>query len=93
MRLREAGVKWQEEKITASAKPLQGQTWVLTGTLLELTRDEARERSWKRLGREWLAVFQRKQLVLWGQRRAPNWRRQNSLGVEVLNEASFPETC
>ncbi|MEH6560676.1 MAG: NAD-dependent DNA ligase LigA, partial [Marinobacter sp.] len=42
--LRDAGVKWQEEVITAGAKPLHGQTWVLTGTLSELTRDEAREK-------------------------------------------------
>ncbi|MEP5979704.1 MAG: NAD-dependent DNA ligase LigA, partial [Marinobacter alexandrii] len=41
--LQDAGVQWQDEVIEESEKPLQGQTWVLTGTLSEMTRDEAKE--------------------------------------------------
>ncbi|MEP6190971.1 MAG: NAD-dependent DNA ligase LigA, partial [Marinobacter sp.] len=36
--LQDAGVQWQDEVIEESEKPLQGQTWVLTGTLSEMTR-------------------------------------------------------
>src|SRR5699024_3816964 len=42
--LQEAGVRWQEEERIAGDRPLQGQTWVLTGTLAELTRSDAREK-------------------------------------------------
>ena len=50
-RLRKAGVSWPNVQPAARAAelPLAGQTWVLTGTLERLTRDEAKARL-QRLG-------------------------------------------
>ncbi|MAT92091.1 MAG: DNA ligase (NAD(+)) LigA [Halioglobus sp.] len=40
--LRAAGVRWPDLEISADAQPLAGQTWVVTGKLEALTRDEAK---------------------------------------------------
>lgn len=42
-RLLEAGVQWQPvSQIAASEQPLKGQSWVITGTLSSMGRDEAK---------------------------------------------------
>ncbi|MGO2135176.1 MAG: NAD-dependent DNA ligase LigA [Marinobacter sp.] len=87
--LREAGVKWQEEKITASAKPLQGQTWVLTGTLLELTRNEAREKLEALGARVAGSVSKKTACVVAGAAAGSKLAKAEQLGVEVLDEAGF----
>ncbi len=35
---------WESERKVAAGLPLSGQTWVLTGTLETMTRDEAKAR-------------------------------------------------
>src|SRR5690606_29680888 len=43
--LKDAGVTWQSEQVvSADEQPLAGQTWVLTGTLSRMTRDQAKEK-------------------------------------------------
>jgi DNA ligase (NAD+) len=39
----EAGLSWPEIAATSQSTPLSGQTWVLTGTLNQLTREQAKE--------------------------------------------------
>ncbi|WGL17413.1 NAD-dependent DNA ligase LigA [Microbulbifer bruguierae] len=41
--LQQAGVHWESEKQDTSAQPLAGQTWVLTGKLETLSRNEAKD--------------------------------------------------
>ncbi len=40
----DAGVHWPAPRATAGSRPLQGQTWVLTGTLQSMSRDAAKAR-------------------------------------------------
>lgn len=44
-RLRKAGIRWQERGVAAGgAKPLSGLSFVITGTLQSMTREQAKER-------------------------------------------------
>ncbi|MGO1462944.1 MAG: NAD-dependent DNA ligase LigA [Marinobacter sp.] len=87
--LREAGVKWQDEVVTASAKPLQGQTWVLTGTLSELTRDEAREKL-ETLGAKVAgSVSKKTACVVAGEAAGSKLVKAEQLGVQVLDETGL----
>jgi DNA ligase (NAD+) len=89
--LREAGVNWQEEEITAGAKPLQGQTWVLTGTLSELTRDEAREKL-EALGAKVAgSVSKKTACVVAGEAAGSKLAKAEKLGLQVLDEQAFLE--
>ena len=87
--LREAGVKWQEEEVTASAKPLQGQTWVLTGTLSELTRDEAREKLEALGAKVASSVSKKTTCVVAGEAAGSKLVKAEQLGVQVLEETSL----
>jgi len=87
--LREAGVKWQEEEIIVGAKPLQGQTWVLTGTLSELTRDEAKEKL-ERLGAKVAGSVSRKTAcVVAGEAAGSKLAKAEQLGLQVLDEQAL----
>lgn len=89
--LRDAGVEWQEEVITAGAKPLYGQTWVLTGTLSELTRDEAREKL-ETLGAKVAGSVSRKTAcVVAGEAAGSKLAKAEQLGVEILSEKGLLE--
>ncbi|PCM46019.1 NAD-dependent DNA ligase LigA [Marinobacter sp. ANT_B65] len=87
--LREAGVKWQQEEIIIGAKPLQGQTWVLTGTLSELTRDEAKEKL-ERLGAKVAGSVSRKTAcVVAGEAAGSKLAKAEQLGLQVLDEQAL----
>lgn len=89
--LRSAGVQWQAEEITAQAKPLQGETWVLTGTLSDMTRDEAKERL-ERLGAKVAgSVSKKTACVVAGEAAGSKLTKAESLGVRVLDESGFVE--
>lgn len=84
--LREAGVKWQEEVITAGDRPLQGQTWVLTGALSDLTRDEAREMLESLGAKVAGSVSKKTTCVVAGEAAGSKLTKAEQLGVQVLNE-------
>ncbi len=89
--LREAGVQWQEEVIAAGAKPLQGQTWVLTGTLSKLTRDEAREKLELLGARVAGSVSGNTACVVAGEAAGSKLTKAQQLGVRILDEPAFLE--
>lgn len=87
--LRTAGVQWQTETITAEPKPLLGETWVLTGALSGMTRDEAKERL-EQLGAKVAgSVSKKTACVVAGEAAGSKLTKAESLGVKVLTEEAF----
>ncbi|WP_144821691.1 NAD-dependent DNA ligase LigA [Marinobacter piscensis] len=89
--LQEAGVRWQEEERVAGDRPLQGQTWVLTGTLAELTRSDAREKL-EALGAKVAgSVSKKTACVVAGEAAGSKLAKAEQLGIRVLDEPALLE--
>lgn len=92
--LRSCGVEWQAAQVvrpgeTSDALPLAGQTWVLTGTLTTMTRDQARARL-EQLGAKVAgSVSGKTHCVVAGEAAGSKLAKAESLGVSILDEAGF----
>ncbi|MEX1197290.1 MAG: NAD-dependent DNA ligase LigA [Pseudohongiellaceae bacterium] len=85
-RLREAGVEWPEQARREVSDVLAGQTWVLTGTLESMTRDEARARLQALGAKVSGSVSKKTACVVAGPGAGSKLARAEELGVEVLDE-------
>ncbi|MFO8142315.1 MAG: NAD-dependent DNA ligase LigA [Marinobacter sp.] len=85
--LKEAGVVWQEEQVAERAEqPLAGETWVLTGTLTHMTRDQAKEKL-EALGAKVAgSVSKKTACVVAGEAAGSKLVKAEQLGVPVLDE-------
>lgn len=90
--LKEAGVTWQEEQVlSVDEQPLSGQTWVLTGTLSGMTRDEAKEKL-EQLGAKVAgSVSKKTACVVAGEAAGSKLAKAEQLGVPVLDEAGLAD--
>jgi len=89
--LREFGMHWQSERKEAAGLPLAGQTWVLTGTLETMSRDEGKARL-EILGAKVAgSVSAKTTCVVAGPGAGSKLTKANELGLEVLDEAAFLE--
>lgn len=89
--LKAAGVEWQEEAINEGERPLEGQTWVLTGTLSTMTRDEAKAKL-EQLGAKVAgSVSKKTACVVAGEAAGSKLAKAEQLGVEVRDEAALTE--
>ncbi|QFS87248.1 MULTISPECIES: NAD-dependent DNA ligase LigA [unclassified Marinobacter] len=85
--LQDAGVSWQEEQVVpAEAKPLAGETWVLTGTLSQMTRDQAKEKLEKLGAKVAGSVSKKTACVVAGEAAGSKLAKAEQLGVPVLDE-------
>jgi DNA ligase (NAD+) len=88
-RLRENGVHWPAPTHAPVARPLVGQTFVLTGTLESMTRDEAKE-SLQRLGAKVAgSVSARTSCVVAGADAGSKLAKARELGVVVIDETQL----
>ena len=86
--LRAAGVHWEEGACAAGAAgPLAGRTLVLTGTLPELTRDQAKAMIEAAGGKVAGSVSSRTDFVVAGVDAGSKLARASELGVPVIDEA------
>ena len=85
--LRECGVCWTEaEPAPVVSKPLAGKTFVITGTLPSLSRDEARDLIEAAGGKVAGSVSKKTSFVVAGSEAGSKLERAVELGLAVLNE-------
>jgi len=89
-RLRKAGLTFTAEKKVTSSQ-LEGLTFVLTGTLPRLTREEAKERIESAGGKVSGSVSKKTSFVVAGDEAGSKLDKAQSLGVKVLDEAGLLE--
>jgi DNA ligase (NAD+) len=88
--LRAAGIHWTESAGTEMApKPFQGKTFVLTGTLPTLTRDEAAERIEATGGKVAGSVSKKTTYVVAGEDAGSKLAKAQELGITILDEAGL----
>ncbi len=87
--LREFGMHWASERRAGQGLLLAGQTWVLTGTLEAMTRDEAKVRLEAFGAKVAGSVSARTHCVVAGPGAGSKLTDARRHGVEVLDEAGF----
>jgi DNA ligase (NAD+) len=88
--LREAGVNWPDlEPLPVEDLPLTGQTWVVTGKLEALGRNDAKGHLQTLGAKVAGSVSARTNCVVAGPGAGSKLTRAGELGVEVLDEAAF----
>ncbi|WP_355659604.1 NAD-dependent DNA ligase LigA [Halomonas salifodinae] len=85
------GLQWEEAAVAARPQPLAGQTWVLTGTLESMTRDQGKARL-QALGAKVAGSVSKKTAgLVAGEAAGSKLTKAEQLGVPVLDEAAFLE--
>lgn len=93
-KLERGGVRTADEPreaVQAGGRPLEGRTFVLTGTLEDFTRDEASAIIEELGGRVSSSVSRKTDYVLVGRDAGSKLDKANRLGVATLDEAGFKE--
>ena len=87
--LSDFGMHWQSARRAVAGLPLAGQTWVLTGTLESMSRDQGKERL-ERLGAKVAgSVSAKTRCVVAGPGAGSKLAKAGELGVKVIDEAAF----
>jgi DNA ligase (NAD+) len=87
----EQGVVVEEEGPPPGEGPLAGKTLVLTGTLPDLTREEATQKITAAGGRVTTSVSKKTDYVVAGEAAGSKLEKAERLGVPVLDEAGLLE--
>jgi DNA ligase (NAD+) len=91
-RLRQAGVHWQEfEAVNLPVKPLAGLTFVITGTLQSMTREQARERLLALGAKVSTSVSKSTSFVVVGAEPGSKADQARELGIPVVDEQGLLE--
>ena len=89
-RLEQAGINMESKKVRAGNR-LEGQTFVLTGTLPTLKRNEAKEMIEAQGGKVSSSVSKKTSYVVAGEEAGSKLEKANELGITVLTEAQLLE--
>ena len=86
-KLQELGVRWSDSDPTQVAEdgPLNGKTFIITGTLPDMTRDEAKALIQKQGGKVTGSVSSKTSYLLAGDKAGSKLEKAEELGVEVLD--------
>ena len=88
-KLRKAGVRMEEERVEEKELPLAGKTFVFTGALSSMTREEASEIVKKLGGRVTSSVSRKTDYVVVGESPGSKYQKALQLGVTILSEEEF----
>ncbi len=91
-RMQELGIRPKNEKVSAKKAaelPLAGKTFVLTGTLPSMTREEATEKIEALGGHVTASVSKKTDYVLAGAEPGSKFDKAKELGVAIIDEAQF----
>ena len=87
-----SGIYWDEIKAAEKAEQtLEGKTFVITGTLTEMTRDEAKKALLARGAKVTGSVSKKTSYVVVGDNAGSKASKAEQLGVEILDEAALIE--
>ena len=91
--LQEFGVTWPESEPQKSPAegPLSGKTFVLTGTLQAMTRDEAKQKIQALGGKVTGSVSKKTDYVVYGEKAGSKLTKAQSLEVRTLDEQDLNE--
>lgn len=94
-RMKEIGIRPQSQKAAAhqDGLPFSGKTFVLTGTLPNLTREEAGERITALGGKVTGSVSKNTDYVLAGAEAGSKLDKAEALGIKMIDEAAFLKMC
>jgi DNA ligase (NAD+) len=87
-RLLAAGIHW-DAPIAPTRQPLNGESWVITGTLSQMGRDEATQLLQALGARVSGSVSGKTKCVVAGEKAGSKLEKAEKLGVQVMNEAEF----
>jgi len=88
--LKKSGIQWQEgNSAVANSKPLSGLTYVLTGTLESLGRDEAKDRLQALGAKVAGSVSKNTNVVVAGPGAGSKLAKAEELGIAIYNEEMF----
>lgn len=87
--LRQAGVHWQAVEQATGEQPLEGQTWVITGTLNQMTRSDAKAKLQGLGAKVSGSVSAKTTALLAGEKAGSKLAKAESLGVKVVTEDEF----
>jgi DNA ligase (NAD+) len=88
-RLRSAGVHWRDVDTAAEARALAGKTFVLTGTLENLSRNDAKARLQELGAKVAGSVSNKTDCVIAGPGAGSKLARAEQLGIKVIDEEEF----
>ena len=84
------GIRWEVPAETpGESLPLQGQTWVLTGTLEEMSRNDAKTRLTDLGAKVAASVSKNTSVVVAGPGAGSKRTRAEELGIEIIDEEEF----
>lgn len=88
--LREAGVHWDKvEQVASEGLPLDGQTWVITGALDSMARDEAKAKLQALGAKVSGSISAKTTALLAGEKAGSKLTKAEKLGVQIVDEAAF----
>jgi len=90
-KLEDAGLQFELEAASDSTDILDGKTFVITGTLTQFTRDEAKEKILKNGGKVSSAVSKNTDYLLAGEKAGSKLEKAKKLGVKTISETELEE--
>jgi DNA ligase (NAD+) len=88
-KLMEAGVSWEETQPSPRPQPLAGKTFVITGTLASMTREEAKDRLQHLGAKVGESVSRKTTYLVVGESAGSKLEKARTAGTEIIDEAGL----